>query len=183
MPMVNEPPVADHRCTEQATTEGAPMITQTQSAVRAAREAVAPVIVVGYDGLEQSRRAVQVAAQRAGPQGTLVVVRATEPVSRMMRKVSYDHAVAVTRVTAERSFDRLAGADLGDVTIEPQVVVGDPTEALLQVAQARDAREIVVGSRGLGRLRSALGSVSHRLLERADRPVVVVPAPSASRAG
>jgi len=152
------------------------MFTQTRPAARHSRGVIAPVIVVGYDGLEESRRAVQVAAQRAGPQGTLVVVYVTEPVSRMMRKPYYDHAVAVTRMTAQRSFDRLATAGVGDVTIEPQIIVGSPADALIRVAQARDAREIVVGSRGLGRLRSVLGSVSHRLLERADRPVVVVPA-------
>jgi hypothetical protein len=31
------------------------------------------------------------------------------------------------------------------------------------------------GSRGLGRFRAALGSVSHAVLHEADRPVVVVP--------
>lgn len=55
------------------------------------------------------------------------------------------------------------------------VVEGEPAEGLMRVARARDAREIVVGSRGLGRLRAVMGSVSHRLLERSDRPVVVVP--------
>jgi nucleotide-binding universal stress UspA family protein len=40
----------------------------------------------------------------------------------------------------------------------------------------RDADEIVVGARGLGRVRALLGSVSHELLHIADRPVVVIPA-------
>jgi nucleotide-binding universal stress UspA family protein len=38
----------------------------------------------------------------------------------------------------------------------------------------RDADEIVVGSRGLGRIRGALGSVSQKLLREAARPVLVV---------
>ena len=43
----------------------------------------------------------------------------------------------------------------------------------------RDVDEIVVGSRGLGRFRGSFGSVSHALLHEADRPVVVVPQPTA----
>jgi nucleotide-binding universal stress UspA family protein len=43
-------------------------------------------------------------------------------------------------------------------------------------AALRDADEIVVGSRGFGRLRGVLGSVSHAVLHEADRPVVVIPA-------
>ena len=38
----------------------------------------------------------------------------------------------------------------------------------------READEIVVGSRGLGRIRGALGSVSQELLREAARPVLVV---------
>ena len=65
--------------------------------------------------------------------------------------------------------------DTGSANVEPELIEGDPADALLRVAQSRDAREIVVGSRGRGRFRSILGSVSHELLERADRPVVIVP--------
>lgn len=151
------------------------MLTETRSIARPSREGGSPVVVVGYDGLEASRDAVEVAAQRAGPGGTLVVVRVTKPVSQVMSKPYYDHAVAVTRATAQRSLDRLATAGLGAVRIESEVIEGSPAEALIRVAQDRDAREIVVGSRGLGRLRSLVGSVSHRLLEQSDRPVVVVP--------
>ena len=55
------------------------------------------------------------------------------------------------------------------------MILGPPVESLVRVAQARDAAEIVVGARGLGRFRAALGSVSHELLHEADRPVVIVP--------
>ena len=48
-------------------------------------------------------------------------------------------------------------------------------ETVIRLLQEHGAREIVVGSRGLGRFRSILGSVSHALLEHADRPVLIVP--------
>ena len=51
---------------------------------------------------------------------------------------------------------------------------GRPAEVLIRAAAVRDADEIVVGSRGLGRIRGALGSVSQELLREAGRPVLVV---------
>jgi nucleotide-binding universal stress UspA family protein len=62
-----------------------------------------------------------------------------------------------------------------DTNFELELVDGSPAEALVNVAEARDADEIAVGSRGFGRVRGALGSVSHDVLHRADRPVVVIP--------
>lgn len=56
-------------------------------------------------------------------------------------------------------------------------------EAILSTADQLDADAIVLGSRGLGGLGSLLlGSVSHRVLQHADRPVLVIPsAPVAAR--
>jgi nucleotide-binding universal stress UspA family protein len=169
--------VADHLGITRTTTQGAMMNTSTRPSISRSAVDVAPVVVVGYDGLEESRGAVEVAAQRAGPGGTLVVVHVTEPVSPMMGRPYYHHAVEASRLMAERSFDDLADVDLGSATVEHEVIEGTPAEALMRVARTRGAREIVVGSRGLGRLRALLGSVSHRLLETADRPVVIVPTP------
>ena len=47
----------------------------------------------------------------------------------------------------------------------------------MRVADVHGAREIVVGARarGRGRFRALLGSVSRDLLQRADRPIVIVP--------
>lgn len=51
---------------------------------------------------------------------------------------------------------------------------GSPADVLIRAGAVRDAHEIIVGSRGLGRLRAALGSVSQELLREAGRPVLVV---------
>jgi nucleotide-binding universal stress UspA family protein len=58
---------------------------------------------------------------------------------------------------------------------EAELIEGSPAEALLAAADARDATEIVVGSRGSGRSWTPIGSVSRQVLTSADRPVVVVP--------
>ena len=61
-----------------------------------------------------------------------------------------------------------------DVDPEYEVVEGDPATSVLEFAEARDADLIVVGSRGLGRVkRTVLGSVSREIVQRADRPVLV----------
>jgi nucleotide-binding universal stress UspA family protein len=48
-------------------------------------------------------------------------------------------------------------------------------EAILSSADSLEADVIVLGSRGLGGVGSLLGSVSHRVLQHADRPVLVIP--------
>ncbi|MGZ6670645.1 MAG: universal stress protein [Solirubrobacteraceae bacterium] len=59
---------------------------------------------------------------------------------------------------------------------ETELIGGSAADAITEVARARHADQIVVGARGLGRIRALLGSVSHELLHIADRPVVVIPA-------
>ena len=82
------------------------------------------------------------------------------------------HAVARALV------DRLA-ADVA-VEADPVVLDGFAPERLAALADERQAHEIVVGSRGLGRFAAALGSVSYAPLHGADRAVVVIPAAAAS---
>jgi nucleotide-binding universal stress UspA family protein len=135
----------------------------------------APVIVVGYDGSDESRLALAVAAERAGPAGTVIPVHVTIAASSWLGASAYEPIVEQAYEAANAVLDDIDAIDTGSAKVEPELIEGDPAEALLRVAQSRGAREIVVGSRGRGRFRAILGSVSHALLERADRPVVIVP--------
>ena len=142
-----------------------------------------PTIVVGYDGSNESRAALNLAAARAGEGGTVVAVLAAEPASDWLDTANYDSAVKSRQERTQRIFGELSSIELDNVTIEAELADGPAAQALTEVARLHDAREIVVGSRGLRGIRAALGSVSQRLLRMADRPVVVVPPVDVRAAG
>ncbi|MDG5820937.1 universal stress protein [Natronococcus sp. A-GB7] len=68
---------------------------------------------------------------------------------------------------------RLAAAG----SVETEFREGEAVSELLEAAAAVDADEIVVGASGADSA-VAVGSTTRTLLERASRPVVVVPVPS-----
>jgi nucleotide-binding universal stress UspA family protein len=139
-------------------------------------EAVEPrTVVVGYDGSDEARAAFAVAIDRAHPSDRIVLVHATAPASNWLGTPYYDRAVAQSHEAAQRVLDEMRPiAEQVETPIEFSVLEGPPAEVLIRAAAAREADEIVVGSRGLGRIRGALGSVSQELLREAARPVLVV---------
>ncbi len=83
--------------------------------------------------------------------------------------------MAYAREALDRAHDVLS--ELG-VEAEEEILEGNPPDGVVDLARARDAALIVVGSRGLGAVTGALlGSVSSAILHRADRPVLVIPMP------
>jgi nucleotide-binding universal stress UspA family protein len=151
----------------------------------------APVLIA-YDGSEVSRAAVRHAAELfAGRPAVLVTVwepglaavpvgmpdsigvgtlppdpATVEAVDRLQR----DHASTVAGDGAE--FARSLG-----LAAEPQAVPDevDVADTLIGIARERGAAVVVVGSHGISGLRPRLlGSVSRKLIEHCDRPVLVV---------
>jgi nucleotide-binding universal stress UspA family protein len=71
--------------------------------------------------------------------------------------------------------DALALAQGQGLEAKGELLIGYPSKQILRLAKEVEADLIVVGSRGLGRMKSAmLGSTSKELLSQADRPVLVV---------
>jgi nucleotide-binding universal stress UspA family protein len=130
-------------------------------------------IVVGYDGSESARRALESAAALAGDQTLLVVVSAAEPYPRSGITIPAN----LDRAELQRRRDELDDArtflsDRG-LHVETLQVRGDPAAALVEAAA--DADLAVVGSRRLTRLqRLVLGSVSSKVVHNAACDVLVV---------
>jgi nucleotide-binding universal stress UspA family protein len=132
-------------------------------------------LVVGYDGSPEARAALAYAADRANGAAKLYVVTAVAPVPDLLGAPHYQHFIDAAHDRGRELLDEAARRVPGDVALETELVEGRPAEAIVRVAEVRDADEIVIGSRGLSRARAALGSVSHDVLHLADRPVLVVP--------
>jgi nucleotide-binding universal stress UspA family protein len=136
------------------------------------------VIVVGYDGSEASVCALTLAVRRAGRDGRLFIVHAYELPPDFLGSPNYDRLLSDRKDHGRALLEAMPSAesvDLSNVDYETELIGGPAAQGIAGVARARDADEIVIGARGLGRLRSLLGSVSQELLQIADRPVLVIP--------
>ena len=133
-------------------------------------------VVVGYDGSEAARAALAYAARRSCEGGRVVAVHAFHPVPDWLGSPNYQRTLDAYQEHGRQLLDSLNGASDVGADLETSLLEGPPARAIVAAADARDADEIVVGSRGFGRVRGALGSVSHALLHETDRVVVVIPA-------
>jgi nucleotide-binding universal stress UspA family protein len=142
-----------------------------------ARSAVPRHIVVGFDGSEHARRALERAVQLAGPATTVAVVAAVDVLPPMGGRGPGASPID-PREAAERS-DALAEACsyLGEHGVEAQPVegFGEPAKVIAEAAADLGADLVVVGTRGhnvVGRV--LLGSVSTGVVHRAPCDVLVV---------
>ena len=133
-------------------------------------------IIVGYDGSEAARAAVAYAARQASDAGRVVAVHAFQRVPDRLGFPSYQHVLDASQADGRRHLEALEDEWSAEAQLETSLLEGPAARAVLSAADAREADEIVVGSRGFGPIRGALGSVSHALLRDADRVVVVIPA-------
>lgn len=137
-------------------------------------------IVVGIDGSDESRKAVALAAGLAQSlHATLVVAhvmsnpRTHEP--QPIITADYASWINAYREWAEKLVRETAQhAERPGLSIETQVLTGDPAHALAHLAQEERAGLVVVGHRGRGLAKRLLmGSVADRLVQICDRPVLV----------
>jgi nucleotide-binding universal stress UspA family protein len=131
-------------------------------------------LVIGYDGSPEARAALNHARERVNG-GKLFIVTAAPAVPDLFGSPLYQNFIDAAHTNAQRLLDQAAAEMPPGVDFETELLEGPPAEAIVRVADARDADTIVIGSRGLGRVRSALGSVSHDVLHLTDRPVLIVP--------
>lgn len=134
-------------------------------------------IVVGVDGSACSdcavRRAVEIAS---GLGDSLVLAYAVEPPFRSVGDEWRESQAALEEMGRPVLDAALATATEAGVEAEGVLVPKRPTEALLGLADERDARMIVVGTASERPITGLiLGSVPHKLVHRSSIPVLVVP--------
>lgn len=134
-------------------------------------------ILLAYDGSDHARRAARCAGELARCFGaTLRVVYAFHPISMILGNPALEEAMQRETACGNAVVAEVA-AELRASGLEPhlEVLEGPPAEAILRVAAVRENDLIVMGTRGLGNATALfLGSVSHKVLQEATCPVLVV---------
>jgi nucleotide-binding universal stress UspA family protein len=149
-------------------------------------------ILIAYDGSDGARAAVE-AAGRLFPNRRAVVVS----VWHSAAAAAPASAIAIPAAVASRAYEELdreseqqaalkagegatAAKDAGlDASGEAVLCAGQVWATIINAADKEDAQAIVVGSRGLSAVKSALlGSVANSVVHHSSRPVVVVPSPA-----
>jgi nucleotide-binding universal stress UspA family protein len=155
------------------------------------------MIVIAYDGSEDAKAAADQAI-RLFPERPATVLTVWEPYAELFGPlgsgfvyVGFDRMqdtpdlnaqlLERARGTAEDGARRLRAAGMGaDSLVEARD--GSIARTVLAVAERVHAEAVVVGTRGRGEAKSALlGSVSHELVQHADRAVVVAPSAALAR--
>ena len=140
-------------------------------------------IVVGTDGSETARKAVQQATELAQQVGASIsLVSAYEPVSNQRlreekREVPKDMEWMVNpREDVEATLKEAAdGVDGAGVKVETFAREGDAADAILDVAEEQHADLIVVGNKGMtGAKRFLLGSVPNKVSHHAPCSVLII---------
>ncbi len=127
-------------------------------------------ILLGYDGSEPARVAASRAGAIAAALGAklnIVIARPGEGTPPAEEGSTDDEDEAM--LADARRLAQQAGAE----TVESSTTYGEPPQVLLDQAEALQVDLIVVGASGRSGKRR-LGSTSHRLAARSDRPVLVV---------
>jgi nucleotide-binding universal stress UspA family protein len=134
-------------------------------------------IVVGYDDSDCGQAALDAATELAKGLGDgIVVVFGYAPPGIWGGEIA-GHEEAIEELGARMLDEAKRRAAEHGIEAEVELVPKRSTEALVNIADARDARMIVVGSYGEPPLKGViLGSTPTKLLHLAERPVLVVPA-------
>ena len=132
-----------------------------------------PRVLLAYDGSEPSRRALDRVASLM-PNASVTVVSVAAPVYRDPRLLKFadDHEAQRQQAVLAEAKARLAEAGIDAASATP---VGDAAGEIVRIAEGGGADLIVLGARGLNRLkRVVLGSVSTEVLHLAPCDVLIV---------
>ena len=142
---------------------------------------MAEAIVVGTDGSDSAKQAVEEAVRLAKALGAeLHLVSAFKPLRGAHIQGAAEGAAKIWQPLPDSEVESTlseaaAAARTRDVTVSTHAVERDAADALLEVAEKVSAKLIVVGSRGMhGAKRLSLGNVPNQVSHRARCNVLIV---------
>jgi nucleotide-binding universal stress UspA family protein len=133
------------------------------------------VIVVGYDGSPQAKKALEKARRIAEKFGSKIyVVHVIDTAVLSLSDMFSSPAVLASLKEKAEQLVKEALAALGPYA-EGKVVEGDPAHEIVKFAREVNASLIILGARGLSTIRRILmGSVSSRVVQESPIDVLIV---------
>ena len=136
-------------------------------------------ILVPTDASESAQRALMVALELAKEFGSrIVLLHVVFTPEAMGYTLSSGISVPQEEISIygrEALTAALSGINTGDVPIEKKQKPGHPGLAILEEIESGKIDLVIMGSRGYGTIAgSLLGSVSQRVLSKAECPVMIV---------
>lgn len=145
-------------------------------------------ILVAFDNSSHAREALKQAASLAeGFSSSISLIYVIKPTS-VVAAMPIEGGIAPVDVLQEKERAEKEAKELIEEgkrmvkakgkRIKGLIVEGDPAEKIVSAAREGDYDLIVMGARGLGRIKSILlGSVSSGVVQKADRPILIVKQP------
>lgn len=141
-------------------------------------------IMIAVDGSNESLEAVRqaLALVSRGLRAEIALVNVQAPASWLELATQDSDAIAGAAVEAGEHLMAAAAAllDEAGVGYSMEVVLGEPSTVLVDMAEQLNADMVMLGARGMGAMERALvGSVSKDVIHRCARPVLIVREPQA----
>jgi nucleotide-binding universal stress UspA family protein len=148
-------------------------------------------ILVAYDGSDQSKRAIDYAAEMAHTnKGTLTILTVvpketlpvladegfgTVPVTATQEWADYQDKMKESYTRSQVEAAKGVKAKYPKLKVDSILLEGRPSATIVEQAEKTQADLIVMGSRGIGGISGwILGSTSRRVVESCTKPVLVI---------
>ena len=142
-------------------------------------------LLVALDGSPRARGVLEAGVAQATKGDRLVLFRAVGvPVDLPFTAIalSPEEVLAALEERARVEIGELARAVVANIPYEIKIVAGSAWQAICDAARASGADLIVIGSHGYGGIDRVLGTTAGRVVNHADRSVLVVRPSAAGKA-
>lgn len=131
------------------------------------------------DSQDVARWAINFASQEKDSEVTLVFAEKRMPFVSY-EDITDDQLMALAQLDGEMIFDKcLKGFDTKGTTIKEQILIGDPSTEILNIAKEEDVDFIALGTRALSPVcKMFMCSVSERVIKKSPVPVIINRFPS-----